>query len=209
MRRINGRAGLLTVAAAATLVAIGGAAGAGAAGLIDSGDVRNNSLKSEDIENETILSRDVADGTLLLSDLRPSAVDNLKGPKGDKGDSGLNGAYYSVAYYDVGQTNAGAIATVACKTQSDVAISGGVQTLGLDATANSRNTPVSSSFPGRMNWSADPAAPFANRLDGWIVQFGGNAGETADKNPEKVKVWAMCVPGADIPVEQTYLESDD
>ena len=42
------------------------------------------------------------------------------------------------------------------------------------------------------------------RLDGWIVQFGGNAGATSDKNPEKVKIWALCVPGASIPVNQTF-----
>jgi hypothetical protein len=44
-----------------------------------------------------------------------------KGDKGDKGDSGaagdshLDGAYYSVAYYDKGDTNGGAIATVASR----------------------------------------------------------------------------------------------
>jgi hypothetical protein len=36
------------------------------------------------------------------------------------------------------------------------------------------------------------------------VQFGGNAGAVSDKAPEKVKVWALCVPGMDIPVEQTF-----
>jgi hypothetical protein len=73
---------------------------------------------------------------------------------------------------------------------------------GLDAGANSRNTPVSSSFPGRMDWSTN--TPKQDRLDGWIVQFGGNAGATSDKAPEKVKVWALCVPGANIPVKQTF-----
>ena len=86
-----------------------------------------------------------------------------------------------------------------------VAISGGVQVLGLDAGANSRNTPVSSSFPGRMDWSTN--APKPNRLDGWIVQFGGNAGATPDKAPEKVKIWALCVPGASIPAIQTYQQA--
>jgi hypothetical protein len=114
--------------------------------------------------------------------------------------TGLTGAYYSVAYYDKGDTNAGAIATVACKKTTDSAISGGAQVLGLDATANSRNTPVSSSFPGRMDWSTN--TPLPNRLDGWIVQFAGGA-----IAPEKVKVWALCVPGLVLPVEQTYVQS--
>jgi hypothetical protein len=41
-------------------------------------------------------------------------------------------------------------------------------------------------------------------MDGWIVQFGGDAGAVSDKNPEKVKIWALCVPGADVPVTQTF-----
>jgi hypothetical protein len=130
------------------------------------------------------------------------------GPKGDKGaagDSYLKGAYYAVAYYNAGDTNAGAIATVACKDQSDVAMSGGVQVLGLDAGANGRNTPVSSSFPGRMDW--DTNTPKVGRLDGWIVQFGGNAGPVSDKDPQKAKVWALCVPGLDVPVVPTYTQS--
>jgi hypothetical protein len=127
-----------------------------------------------------------------------------KGPKGDKGDSELTGAFYATAFYNAGDTNAGAIATVACDPADSnyVAISGGVQVLGLDAGANSRNTPVSSSIPGRMDWSTN--APKPGRLDGWIVQFGGNAGAASDKAPEKIKVWALCVPGASIAENQTF-----
>ena len=83
--------------------------------------------------------------------------------------------------------------------------------LGLGGTpaevdaANDRNTPVSSSFPGRMDWSTN--TPKVGRLDGWIVQFGGNAGDVSDKSPEKVVVWALCVPKTDIPVKQTYSEN--
>ena len=53
-----------------------------------------------------------------------------------------------------------------------------------------------------MDWTTN--APKPNRLDGWIVQFGGNAGATSDKDPEKIKVWALCVPGDSILVNQTY-----
>ena len=172
-------------------------------------------------------SAQIKNGVMSLSDLAPSARSAMKvekgepgpagaqglkgetgadGPKGDKGDSELTGAFYATALYNAGNTNAGAIATVACDADpaktNYVAISGGVQVLGLDAGANNRNTPVSSSFPGRMDWTTN--APKPGRLDGWIVQFGGNAGATSDKNPEKVKVWALCVPGANIPVNQTF-----
>jgi hypothetical protein len=133
----------------------------------------------------------------------------VAGPKGDsvvgpKGDSYLTGAYYSVAFYDVGDTNAGAIATVTCKSHSDTAISGGVQVLGLGEGANSRNTPVSSSFAGRMDWSTNTPT---GDLSGWIVQFGGNAGTTSDKSPEKVKIKALCVPNLAIPEIETYKQS--
>ena len=121
-----------------------------------------------------------------------------QGPKGDAGDSYLRHAYYSVAYYDKGDTNGGALATVACKSQSDTAISGGVSTDDYLKTV-----PVGQSFPGRMNW--DTNTPKAGRLDGWIVQFATQNGAA----PEKVKVWALCVPGLNVPVSQTYTQSND
>jgi hypothetical protein len=120
------------------------------------------------------------------------------GQNGQNGDSYLQGAYYSVAYYDVGNTNGGAIATVACKAQTDTAISGGVSTDNYLKTV-----PVGQSFPGRMDWSTN--TPKAGRLDGWIVQFASQTGAA----PEKVKVWALCVPNLNVPVNQTYTQSID
>jgi hypothetical protein len=58
-----------------------------------------------------------------------------------------------------------------------------------------------------MDWNTN--TPKAGRLDGWIVQFGGNAGTTSDKAPKKVKVWALCVPHLNVPVETTYTQSVD
>jgi hypothetical protein len=130
----------------------------------------------------------------------PKGDSGSQGPKGDKGDPGdsyLHGAYYSVAYYNVGDTNGGALATVACKSQNDTAISGGVSTDDYLKTV-----PVGQSFPGRMNW--DTNSPKPNRLDGWVVQFATQNGAA----PEKVKVWALCVPGLNVPVNQTFTESD-
>ena len=122
----------------------------------------------------------------------------VPGPQGPKGDNGLAGAYYSVAYYDKGDTNGGAIATVACKLPTDTAISGGVST-----DDPGKTVPVGQSFPGRMNW--DTNKPKAGRLDGWIVQFASQTGAA----PEQVKVWALCVPGLNLPVNQTYTQSID
>ena len=140
-----------------------------------------------------------------------NGLPGARGPKGDKGDPGaagdsyLHGAYYSVANYDVGDTNGGAIATVACKAPGDTAISGGVQTLQLGSNDIHNNVPVSSSFPGRMDWSTN--TPRQGRLDGWIVQFGGNSSSTDLGSPQYVKIWALCVPGLNVPADQTYTES--
>jgi len=162
-------------------------------------------------------SKQIKDGTVKLHDLSPGARKALhgapgaqgnvgpagpqgqQGPKGDKGaagDSYLHGAYYSVAYYNAGDTNGGALATVACKAQSDTAISGGVSTDDYMKTV-----PVGQSFPGRMDWNTNTPKP--NRLDGWVVQFATQNGSA----PEKVKVWALCVPGLNVPVDQTFTQS--
>jgi len=185
MRFIN----LKTVAlagAAAALVAVGSAGTSVAGNLVGSADIKDGSVHGVDLSKG------------LNAKLKKTPA------PGKDGKDGLAGAFYATAFYNAGDTNAGAIATVACDAPSSAftAIAGGVQVTGLDAGANARNTPVSSSFPGRMDW--DTNTPKANRLDGWIVQFGGNAGATSDKAPEKVKVWALCVPNTSIPVRQTF-----
>lgn len=132
-------------------------------------------------------------------------VASTPGKTGPQGPSGLAGAYYSVAKYDAGDTNGGAVATVACSSPTDVAISGGVQTLALGSNGLKDNVPVSSSFPGRMDWTTNTPKP--GDLSGWIVQFGGNSGATSLGDPKYVDIYALCVPGADIPVDTTYSES--
>lgn len=131
----------------------------------------------------------------------PAGAAGLAGGQGPAGPSGQEGAFYAVAFYDAGNTNSGAIATVACdpSSQNYTALAGGVQMIGVGG----ESTPVASSFPGRMDWGT--MTPKPNRLDGWIVQFDGLVAEP----PYKVKVWALCVPRTDIPVVQTYLESAD
>ena len=174
-------------------------------------------------------SSQIKNGAISLSDLSPAARKALKGqqgwkgdtgaagpqghagaqgPKGDKGDSGLTGAFYATAFYNAGNTNAGAIASVACYAEKTdyIAISGGVQVLGLGEGANTRNTPVSSSFPGRMDWTA--GAPKPDRLDGWIVQFGGNAGATSDKAPRRSRSGRFACPVPAFPVNQTFQQVD-
>jgi len=210
----------------------GSTGGAVADHLIGSSQIRNNSITGADLSPDSVGFSELAPSSVGWSNLGAGLQQSLRGntgpkgdpgatgpagpagAKGDKGDTGATGtnglvsAYYATAFYDAGNTNSGAIATVACRATTDVAISGGVQILGIGAdqseinAANARNTPVSSSFPGRMDWAT--YSPLPNRLDGWIVQFGG--GTIA---PLKAKVWALCVPGANVSVQNTYTESAD
>jgi hypothetical protein len=208
MRFIN-RKTLALAGAAAALIAVGCTGTAVAGSLIGSADIKDGSVKARDLSPwvNGKLTKVSAHG--VQGPQGAKGEQGPQGPKGDKGESGLLNAFYAVAYYNAGDTNAGAIASVACDADPTktgyTAIAGGAQVTGLDAGANSRNTPVSSSFPGRMDWSTN--TPKANRLDGWIVQFGGNAGAVSDKAPEKVKVWALCVPTTDIPVVQTFSQN--
>ncbi len=193
-----------------TAVAVGGAV---IAVLGSTAGFAAASITSADIANETIRSKDVMNGTLKPADLSDAAKQSLEGERGAQGAAGQNGAdgadgkdgyegaFYAVAFYDVGNTNSGAPATVACSaTSSDfTAVAGGAQTLGLDDTPLDNNTPVSSSFPGRMDWSTN--SPLANRLDGWVVQF---AGTSANRGPRARKVWALCLPTTNVPVVETF-----
>ena len=206
------------LAVGATVVAVFaiGTGGAVAGSLVTSADIKDGTVRVQDMRQGAVkkFSKTGPAGATGAQGAQgnaggvgPVGPQGPKGEKGDKGGSGLLNAFYATANYNAGDTNAGAIATVACDPTSSAytAIAGGVQVLGLEAGANDRNTPVSSSFPGRMDWTTN--APKANRLDGWIVQFGGNAGAVSDKSPEKVKVWALCVPSTDIPVNQTFTQS--
>ena len=221
LNRITRSRRVPAIAGAVLVIAVIGGGTATAANLVTSQGVQDGSLRSVDVKDGSLRVKDLTDravhtlqqggaGIGASGSTGATGATGAQGPKGDKGANGLLGAFYATAFYNVGDTNAGAIATVACDPASTAftAISGGVQVLGIgdnqgeiDA-ANSRNTPVSSSFPGRMDWSTNSPKP--NRLDGWIVQFGGNAGATSDKDPVKVKVWALCVPDTSVPVTQTY-----
>jgi hypothetical protein len=208
---------IAAVTVGVALIALAGTATAAGTGLITGVQIKNGTIGLADLSKKAKRSlknqRGSAGPRGEVGPQGPAGQQGPQGPagakgdtgdkgeKGDKGDSYLAGAYYSVAYYNAGNTNAGAIATVACKTTADTAISGGVS---IDDYT--KNTPVSQSFPGRMDWTTNKPKP--NRLDGWIIQFGGNAGPISDKDPEKVKVWALCVPNLSVPVETTFVQSE-
>jgi hypothetical protein len=128
-----------------------------------------------------------------------NGTNGATGPAGPIGATGFAGAFYSVEQYPNGATG-NSIATVACdpndadNSQNYVAISGGVQNADNSTDMYSQNNqlPVSASFPGRMDWSTNTPKP--NRLDGWVIQFAGAAGQQ-DKS---LSVWALCVPKGNV-----------
>ena len=205
-----------TIAAVVLTGVVCTASTATAATLITSAQIKDNTLVNRDIHAGTISENRLEGGLraklrvaghAAKADVSTSGKDGAQGPKGDRGEKGatgdskLDGAYEAVARYNAGDTNAGAIATVGCKDPSHTAISGGVR-----VTDPGKNTPVSSSFAGRMDWAAN--APKPNRMDGWIVQFGGNAGPVSDKAPENVDVFALCVPNLHVDQVVTYQQSE-
>lgn len=127
----------------------------------------------------------------------PTGHTGPQGPHGPKGATGFEGAFYSVQKYTE-TVGVGAIATAACDPNNDansqryVAIGGGVQDTdsATDMTTNDNQVEIAASFPGRMDWNS--FTPKANRLDGWVIQFGHAGGQ--DNN---LAVWALCVPKSD------------
>jgi hypothetical protein len=140
-----------------------------------------------------ITSADIKDGAVHKVDL----TDKINRDLLEAEAPGTAGTIYRVAHYST--AGSGAVATVACadndkKSQQYVAIAGGVQMLNADGDTNindDANPVVSDSFPGRMNWTGDTAAPKADRLDGWVVRFGSQTMDTP------VNVWAVCMKRAD------------
>ena len=68
-----------------SLVVVGlGATGATAANLIDSGDIRNGSIRGVDIANHSIDRSEIRDGSLGFADLGRGVQDRLRQANGDE-----------------------------------------------------------------------------------------------------------------------------
>ncbi|MCW2796697.1 hypothetical protein [Nocardioides sp.] len=162
----------------AAVVAILGSSAGYAAGQIGSEDIQNDSIRGIDVMDGTLKTKDLSDGAYSafhgLSGYEVNTYDYIKGVDGN--------------VYGAGDA---AIATVACTSQSKVAVSGGYQILNSEAMTD--GTTVLSSFPGRMDWSANPPAPLPNRNDGWILQLNVPDGTSDTHIGRDLRAWVICV----------------
>jgi Collagen triple helix repeat (20 copies) len=183
------------------LIAVGiallAATTAGAAALIDGGDIRDNS----------VTGRDIRDGSLKMRDLTDKAKERLRGAKGDtgaqgpagapgpKGDTGpagvagppgspgpggadgVSGYEVETRTQDFGPNGVGG---AWCEHPEKVAIGGGAQFSAADVA---NEVAVRSSWP----YTADPGNP--DDRNGWKVQVNAPPGV----DPGNVTVYAVCV----------------
>lgn len=202
-----------TLAAVAVSSVLAGGTGAFAATtLVHTDDIANRAVTAPKIASGAVNQSKLTDTTrqeLAQTKVNTKAISALgsqvanipagpQGPKGDTGPAGadgLDGAIYRVANYTDGGDG---WATVSCgddetTSQKYTAISGGVQGYS-DSTNPSAALQVTSSFPGRMDWSTFTPKP--DRLDGWVVGLTGGQDTT-------LKVWALCVPNNEIQTQTT------
>lgn len=184
----------LTIGAVGLVLGLSVAGGAAVAGdLITGKDIKNHTIQQRDLAPglKAKVNRTGTAGTAgAQGPAGPAGADGkpgAAGAQGPKGASGLEGAIYRVTEYANG---GGGSATTACADTNEesmkyVAIAGGVQGSRSGVTEKQDGFLVSSSFPGRMDWSTGTPKP--GRLDGWIV-FGNS------QHTDTLRVWALCVP---------------
>lgn len=182
-------------------------------GSLTGADIKNRSLHLADLATSSRAALHGKDGATGPAGAKGAT--GAAGAKGDKGDTGAAGpagqdgaSGYEVRTYDYiaggarpghdgedasyGGAGNGSVATVACSSQDKVATGGGYfirngqSEVVQSPEADGQGVGVVASFPGRMDWSKNE--PFANRNDGWIVQFNGNGGPTFD-----VTLYVICV----------------
>lgn len=156
------------------------------------------------VAGSLVTSKQIKDGTIKERDLRPGLVTKINtdevGTDTDTDTDTIRSGVYRVENYLNG---GGGSATVACadteeKSKKYTAIAGGVQGSESGVSETQSGFLVSSSFPGRMDWSTGQPKP--GRLDGWIV-FGNS------QYTDTLKVWALCVPTNAITVQQVDLDN--
>ena len=187
---------LTLLVAGVAVVALAGSTGAVAAGLIDSGDIKDDTVRSVDIQDDTLRSKDSKDGTVRPRDLKerllalineaggeagpqglqgepgetgpagPAGQAGPAGPEGPKGDTGATGPAGPTANVDALEDRVEALETKVALMQI------------------AANCPFD--FPAQKMWEVTWGYDFANRDSGATIfdvsSYGGL--ETINGNPE-------------------------
>jgi hypothetical protein len=123
------------VALVALFIALsaGAAANLPGIGVVNSGDIKNNTVRSKDIRNNTVRSKDVRDSSLLAKDFKAGQLPaGPQGPQGETGATGLQGPAGPVnLVYRKGTSNPIAAGTtggfaVSCPASAPNVVAGGL-----------------------------------------------------------------------------------
>lgn len=139
-------AGTLTLG----LLAQGGSAVASR--LINSHDIKNNSVKSIDIKDNTLKSRDIKDGTITSADLAPGTV--KQGPMGPAGQPGAPFTYVGENWSLIDRNSIGNFVGALRAGPSSVGVEPplGIGSLGLQTGSGSDKV----AFGNQIDWTGDP-----------------------------------------------------
>jgi hypothetical protein len=164
------------IAVGATLLA---ATTAGAAALIDGGDIRDNSVSGQDIRNGSLRMRDIADG----------AKERLRGQDGAKGDTGAQGP--------AGPAGPGG----AQGPKGDTGAAGPAGPQGEPGESGVTNLETDGPYPGRHEVAGGGCDGMnADECDFYLQNLDGNQGaqstEAWDPDPDALQhSWVVCPEG--------------
>jgi hypothetical protein len=172
----------VTVIVAAIVIAIVGASGAVAGGLITSKKIKNNTIKSIDVKDGTLTGTDVADGSLGGADLADGSVAKADIAGAAQGftsivtkiqtDTGIaNGATSTISVVcGAGQVAVGGGAYVVFNGLNFVGITGGVLELSHPTLTGTTILDTTAQFP-----AGNAVAP-----NGWKTTVRNDQGATED-----------------------------
>ena len=171
-----------------SLVALFIALSAGAAadlpgiGVVNSGDIKNNTIRSNDIRNDTVGSKDVQNSSLLAEDFKPGQLPaGPRGPQGETGATGLQGPPGAVKLvHRKGTSNSISANTTAgfatgCPDSAPNVVGGGFEV-----------TPSTADFRVVVSTPTDGGDPDGIPDDNWEVRVRTGA------NPATLTTYAIC-----------------
>jgi hypothetical protein len=177
----------MVVAVVALFIALsaGAAANLPGIGLVNSGDIKNNTIRSKDIRNDTVGTRDVRDSSLLAEDFKAGQLP--AGPRGETGATGLQGPPGPVKLvYRKGTSNSISANTTGGFGTSCPASAPNVVGGGFDVTPSTADFRVVISKP------TDGIDPDGIPDDNWEVEIRTGA------NPANVTTFAICTTASEV-----------